>query len=195
MKKIATAFAIALLSFASAGVAMAQRAAEPPAAVDTSGLSATQVAELNALAEKAREETPIGRAEQANEWVEIGQGIGSGLAAAARETGQVVNEFAATPVGQLTIVIILFKVMGGDIIQLIVGLLYFAVTIPIWYSFYKKLWPYTTVVTVYDETTKKRTTTKSRAKVDWSDDNGVMICLGWLAFAAIGAGGIWIIFA
>lgn len=107
------------------GVAMAQVEKSSPAPVDVTGLTAAQIAEINAQIEAKRTETPEGKVREsiarANEWVDIGEGIGAGVAAAARETGLVVNEFAKTPVGKMTTFVILFKVVGKDLLGLVIG--------------------------------------------------------------------------
>lgn len=177
--------------------AMAQSASPAPAApasVDVSGLSAAQIAQITADVEAQRASTPVSRAQEVNEWVNIGSGIGSGLAAAARETGQVVNEFAATPVGQLTVFVILFKVMGGDLIQLLVGLLFFGTMIPIWLHLYRKMLPLK-ITTVYDEATRQRTTTKEPAYTYDSGDAVGISVLAYVGLMAIIAVGLTVIFA
>lgn len=193
--------ALALSIFASPMVAVAQSAstAQP---VNTAGLSEVQLAELNAKAAELRANTPVAQVEAAKEWVDIGTAVGAGLASAARETGQVVNDFAKTPVGQLTVAVIVFKVIGGDLIQFVVGFLFLATAIPIWFNFYKRLWPGVTVTTVYDETTKKRTTTKTRPALfdqggnfEVKEDRTGYIFLGAIMFGLIIIAGMVTIFA
>lgn len=133
-------------------------------------------------------------AQQVNEWVEIGQGIGSGLGAAARELGVVANEFAQTPVGMLTIGIIVWKVMGGDIVQLLVGTAWFIGATSIWFYFYRKLYVPAKISYEYHENGKLKLKTiipdtskdGDRDVVRIAGAVGIGIC--WLA-------GIWIIFA
>lgn len=140
---------IALL--AAPGLALAQT-------VDTSGLNAQQVAEIQAQIEAKRTETPEGKVRAtvaaANEWVDIGEGIGAGVAAAARETGQVVNEFATTPVGKMTTFVILYKVIGKDILGVIVGSILMIAFVTIWLVYTNKLFSKEKTITINADKSK-----------------------------------------
>ena len=61
--------------------------------------------------------------EEASKWAELGKNVGTALVASAKEVGQGVNEFSQTPVGQVTTAIIVYKVIGSDILRLIFGTL------------------------------------------------------------------------
>lgn len=50
-----------------------------------------------------------------NSWAEVGANIGKGLVGAARELGSAANDFAKTDVGKLTVVIIVWKMMGKEL--------------------------------------------------------------------------------
>ncbi len=170
--------------------AMAQtQPTQPPPSIDVSGLSPEQIAQVNADVAAQRASTPVAKAQAVNEWVNIGTGIGSGLAAAARETGQVVNEFANTPVGKLTIAVILFKVMGGDLIQLIIGLIFFAAAISGWIACFRRVFAVRTV-TIVDPTTKIKTVTRDPGNFD-SQKQGAMLIM-FLAGLVIAGIGSWI---
>lgn len=52
-------------------------------------------------------------------WTKIGTSIASGLGAAAKELNVGVNEFAKSPVGQLTTLLIIWKIMGTQLIHII----------------------------------------------------------------------------
>lgn len=56
-------------------------------------------------------------------WVKIGSNIGMGLAGAAKEVGVTVNEFATTPVGQMTTLLIVWHMIGVQLIHLVSGIL------------------------------------------------------------------------
>lgn len=143
--------------FAAPGLAMAQNASPPPP-VDVTGLSAAQIAEIQAQVEAKKTETPVGQAratvEAANEWINIGEGIGAGVAAAARETGQVVNEFADTPVGKMTTFVILYKVIGKDIIGLIVGTILLIAFVSIWLVYTNKMFSKEKTITINADKSK-----------------------------------------
>lgn len=139
MKKLASLVVIASLL---AGPVLATE-------IEVSGLSEQQVAELKATAAQSAAENakakvdgtaPSKTVQRVNEWVEIGNGVGAGLAAAAEKMGIVANQFATTPVGKLTIFIILWKMIGGDLVQLFIGLLFAVIFWPTFIYFYAKLW-------------------------------------------------------
>lgn len=61
--------------------------------------------------------------EKVEKWVNIGTSIGKGLAGAAKEVGVAANEFAKTPVGEMTMFLILWHFLSGPIIHVAGGLL------------------------------------------------------------------------
>lgn len=62
--------------------------------------------------------------EQAEKWVNLGSNIGKGLAGSAKELGVAVNDFAKTDVGKLTTFLIVYHIVGNDILHLIGGVLF-----------------------------------------------------------------------
>lgn len=156
MKKLLIATACALIL---ATPAYAQ-------SVATTGLTAEQVAKVEADIANAKLETvssktpgPTKMAQQVNEWVQIGQGVGSGLASAAKELGMVANDFAKTPVGQLTVAVIVWKVIGQDMKSLFLGLLWFLTMVPLWAFYYGKFWKTGTTVEYHENGKRKLVTT------------------------------------
>lgn len=71
-------------------------------------------------------------AARAREWIEIGNGLGEGLAATAQKMGVVTNEFAQTSVGKMAMVLIIWNYMGDDITGWIAGLMMWFLGIPLW---------------------------------------------------------------
>jgi hypothetical protein len=61
--------------------------------------------------------------EKVEKWVKIGSQVGQGLAGAAKELGVAVNDFSKTPVGQLTMALIVWHMMGGVIVHVVAGVL------------------------------------------------------------------------
>ena len=55
-------------------------------------------------------------------WVDVSASLGTALAATAREMGVAVNDFARSPVGKLATVLIVWKVIGDDIVKLFISL-------------------------------------------------------------------------
>lgn len=61
--------------------------------------------------------------DKVEKWVKIGSNIGQGLAGAAKEMGVAVNEFANTPVGQMTTYLIVWHIVGHTVLHFAGGLL------------------------------------------------------------------------
>lgn len=60
--------------------------------------------------------------EEASAWGEMGTNMGRALVAASREVGVAANEFAATPLGKLTVAIVAYKLIGQDILGALIGI-------------------------------------------------------------------------
>lgn len=60
-------------------------------------------------------------AARAREWIDIGNGLGAGLAATAEKLGVVANDFAKSPVGKLAMVLIIWNYMGDDLMGILAG--------------------------------------------------------------------------
>lgn len=118
-------------------------------AVDVSGLTQDQIRSLQTQAEALRTQTNKSDVDQTldsvQKYVEVGKGIGAGLGEAARSLNIAVNEFAVSPVGKWTLVLITYKVVGQDIIGLVMGLLWFAVFIPLWAYYFKRICLYQSI--------------------------------------------------
>lgn len=104
------------------------------AGVDISQLSESDrkwVMERVQAAQQSQQPKVIDTAER---WVDVGARIGQGMAAAAGQVGVAVNEFAVTPVGVLTAVIIAWKLIGAQIVGIIMlaGIALFAITYSWW---------------------------------------------------------------
>lgn len=59
----------------------------------------------------------------ASEWAKLGTNLGQAMVATAKEAGMAVAQFADTPLGRITTVIIAYKVVGSEIIR--TGLAFF----------------------------------------------------------------------
>jgi hypothetical protein len=183
MRRFAMALVAASLLFVPA-MASAQ-ATTAPAKVDTAGLSDAQIAEVAATAERLKAETPEDlrnareTVERMNQYVEIGKGLGSGIGAAAKELGVAVNDFAKTPVGKITMALIVFKVAGGQIIGILGGSIWFLVMIPLWIHYFNRICNPITVETEYDKESGKRIRTTKRGPEPGNGDiaayRGIML--------------------
>jgi len=144
--------------------------------LDTSGLTAQQVADLKAEiaqtqadnAKRPVDAKPVLSPDNISEYAKLGRDIGSGLASTAREIGVATNEFAQTPVGHLAMMLIVYKLIGRDLVHYVGGIIWFAITIPIWIIFFRRMYLYKSVEVKYDPTTGKRASV-IRTPLDTSD--------------------------
>jgi hypothetical protein len=65
--------------------------------------------------------------QNAGEWAKLGTNLGQALVATAKEAGMAVAEFSKTPVGQTATAVIVYKVVGKDLVRTALALLLFGV--------------------------------------------------------------------
>lgn len=109
-----------------------------------SRLSETEKAEIiKQIADKASDKTSVTAPseEKVEKWVKIGSQVGQGLAGAAKELGVAVNDFAKTPVGQLTMMLIVWHMVGGVIVHIFGGILIMVVGLWFIYFMFKRAYP------------------------------------------------------
>lgn len=120
MKKVIAILAMCVATSAFAGVA-----SQNGAYIDTSKLSKAQVAELAAKAEEMSATTPASVSanvrQEAEAWGTLGANMGKAMVGAAREVGVASNEFASTSLGKIVVGIVAYKVVGKDILGVIIG--------------------------------------------------------------------------
>lgn len=90
-------------------------------------LDSTTAAQV--LSELNREEAAT-TVEKADEWISVAERLGKALESLAREAGMALNEFAKTPVGIITIAVLLWKTIGVSIVAGLVWAL--SLSIIIW---------------------------------------------------------------
>jgi len=108
------------------------------AQLDTSGLSDEQEAELQLQIAKMKNDKLPASAEEAEKWAAWGTGIGKAISSTASELGVAVDEFSCTPVCQITIGVIVYKVIGKDILRALAGFTLFFATIFVWVKWLRK---------------------------------------------------------
>ena len=105
-------------------------------------LSSQQQAEIiKSIADKNAQKTDVQTVDEAQKWVNLGASIGKGLAGSARELGMAVNDFANTDAGKLTTMLIVWNVLGHDIIHIVGGLLFIIVGMSAVTYMYIKAYP------------------------------------------------------
>ena len=90
-------------------------------------LSETQKAEIVAqIAKNNEQKTDLVDAKQlevkAEKWVDLGERMGKMLGGAAKEVGVAVNDFVKTPVGQLTMLLIVWSYIGNALVHIFGGI-------------------------------------------------------------------------
>lgn len=98
--------------------------------VNTSGLTDAQKAELIKQAEamKSTSKPEAQLVEKVDKWVDVGEKVGKMMGGAAKEVGIAVNDFVKTPVGLMTAGIILWNYMGGMLVHVVSGAIFFVVS-------------------------------------------------------------------
>ena len=112
--------------------------------INTSGLTPSQKAQVQfevaeMLEENGQDKSAQNQVEKAKEWAELGQQVGVALVATAKELGIAVEDFSHTTIGKVTIGIIVWKLMGKEILRGVVGFLFLVVGIWMWRHYFNKL--------------------------------------------------------
>lgn len=91
--------------------------------LDLRGLNERQIAELQAQVTKMKSPENISATmrQEATAWAELGANIGTAMVSAAKELGIAANEFSQTGLGKIVTVIVVYKVLGREILGVIVG--------------------------------------------------------------------------
>jgi len=126
MKKTMIALAATCALLFTSGV-LAQSA-------DTRGLNDAQQAEINLQIAKMKADKAKGIVEgvpaanisetvrtEAAAWGEMGTNMGRAVVGAAKEIGVAANEFAETPLGKVTVGVVVYKLIGQEILGVVVG--------------------------------------------------------------------------
>lgn len=104
--------------------------------LDLRGLSQEQIAELQLQAAKMKSPENVSATvrQEATAWAELGANIGTAMVSAARELGVAANEFSQTSLGKVVTLIIVYKVIGKDILGVAVGsfILLFGFGVVLW---------------------------------------------------------------
>lgn len=188
MKKL---FALALLVISTAVFAGNTTSAVSDAGWDN--LSASQRAEIlkqvAAQAEQNKKDTVgslVPEPQKVDEWVAIGERVGKMMTGAAREVGMALNDFMNTPVGMITMGLIIWKVMGGVLVHLFGGVAVWCVGAVVMTALYRR---FTRRNVIYDQEKTNWFGNHPKLKVETSaldSDEAWGIFLGSAAFTAAG---------
>ena len=125
MKKILGLITVMLLVVAFAPSVKAQanlNGANEKITVNTSDLTVDQLAKIKAEAEVKELSKKL---ETYGNWVGVGGEIGDAIKEGLTAVVDVADKFGNTDVGKFTMVMIAWKVVGKDIVQILLGLLFF----------------------------------------------------------------------
>jgi hypothetical protein len=125
MKRIKIALVTLMLTLSTSLFAISSDAISQAGFGD---LTEQQQAEIiKAVADKKAQATEVTTVDEAQKWVNLGASIGKGLAGSAKELGIAVNDFAQTDVGKITTLLIIYQVIGEDLVDIAGGLLFIIV--------------------------------------------------------------------
>lgn len=79
-----------------------------------------------------------GAAQITSEWIDVGEKLGKGLSATAREMGVEVNAFSQTPVGKLAVFLLVWNFFGSDIAKFSITLIGLFVFLPLVFFLLRK---------------------------------------------------------
>lgn len=111
--------------------------------LDTSGLSRDEISALAAQAKemKDKKESPSNVSstvrKEAEAWGELGANMGKAIVGGAKEVGVAANDFATTPLGKVTVGVVVYKLIGKDIIGVIIGCIILFVGTAFGYKLFK----------------------------------------------------------
>ena len=121
--------------------------------LDTSGLTQAQRAKLAAEIESMQEDPSV-KFERVEQYATLGAQIGEAFAETAERLGVAANDFVQTPVGKLTVALIVYKIIGKDVIGFVVGSLFLIVGTIIWLYVFRRMCLVAYIE--YDEKGKKK---------------------------------------
>lgn len=115
--------------------------------IDTSRLTKEQVAQLQAQAAEMQSnpgQTAVIVRQEAEAWADLGGKVGMAMVSAAKEVGMAANEFASTELGTVVTAIVVYKIIGTEIMSLFGGFVILLVGVPVslWVLMKKSTWAY-----------------------------------------------------
>ena len=125
---IGLSFLFTLLAFACCPVS-AQTSQQ--VTVNLSDLTPAQRAQYEAQAVIAKQEAQLAiyekKIEQFGDWVGVGGEVGTAINEGLSAVVDVADKFGKTDVGKFTLVLVAWKVMGKDVVRIVLGLLFFTI--------------------------------------------------------------------
>lgn len=113
--------------------------------LDTGGLTEAQKAQLVIEIEKMKSEAKKVEApsvpvvQKAEEWVELGEKIARVMITVAKQLGVAADELLNSTTGKITMVIVVWKLIGQDLLGVAVGISFLVVFILMWAYYFRRL--------------------------------------------------------
>ena len=138
MKKI---FGLLFLFALMLSVMPVQAQTSQQVTVDISDLTPAQQTKIRLEQELAEKQIQLDIAEQKvkqfGDWVGVGGEVGEAVKQGLEAVVDVADKFGQTDVGKFTLVLVAWKVMGKDVVKIILGLIFFAMLVIILTRFYR----------------------------------------------------------
>lgn len=100
-------------------VAFSALTAIPAVAANQQGISTEQESRIREILNEGKQTTGDLVRTEAKEWSAWGRNMGSALVGLASQTGLAIEQFAKTDVGKITIVAMIFKFMGPEMVSML----------------------------------------------------------------------------
>jgi hypothetical protein len=118
--------------------------ASAQAQIYTSGLTDKQKAELKLQVENIKlandiADTEMPKAQEVKEYAELGESIAKAIGSCAKELGVAVDDFSKTTVGKTAIGLIVWKMVGRDVVKVLVGVGFITFFVMFWIYFFRKM--------------------------------------------------------
>lgn len=164
--------------------------------LSVSGLTDAQVIQLKAECVKATQsvQSPAETAAQVSEYAAIGMKYGVAISEVAKSIGTTVNELAFTPVGIFMLAIVGWKVIGGDLLGVVGGSIWFVVMLPFWWIMFGRLVTKRLYLVKETYTDTGKLATRTKTPVEWTDTTGVMAAVMIAILIAICISGFVMVF-
>lgn len=107
--------------------------------VSVSGLSEEQAAELALQAAKMKNTTPAVTPSKVDEWVNVGRNIGIAITEVAGQLGVAADNFLESTTGKIVLVLVIWKMAGSSIIDLVYGVALFTILFSTWIYFFRRM--------------------------------------------------------
>lgn len=117
------------------------------------------------------------------EYAEFGRKYGMALSEAAKSIGSSVNDFAQTPMGRLMVVLVVWKIIGHDLVGILGGFIWFSTMLPLWiYMFHRMVLSTRKITETYTDG-KRASVVKS--PVDWGGTTGGVAMIMLIVLALV----------